>query len=1040
MSRSPSTRCRMLVFALAGASALIPYGVAADESRQAERPPSKSKLNRNWEVHLVHGSHHDLGYTDLPSNVLREHDAHLDKVIEFCEQTADWPEDSRFRYVVEQAWSVQHYLRSCSDDKRKQLIQRMQEGRIEVTATLGNQITGLCSHEELIRLLYPSFRLKRQYGVPIHTAELNDIPGFSWGLASVLHGAGVRYFAPGVQDYFAWGIKVRPNWDEENVIARNMPGAFWWEGPEGSRVLLWYGGPSIEGPHLWTYEQAVRDLTKHLARLEDRGYPYNIVRLKFLGGRRDNSPPALRLSEIVRQWNERQASPRLIVSTNTRFFRELEKRYGEKLKVVRGELPDTDYPVGAISTARETGVNRLTHHQLASAEKSAACAAMVSDYVYPADTLAESYECVLMHDEHSWGMAHPVGPAQEAAVRQKGELAYRGAALAHDVLVKSTNRIADQIALEENGYHVVVFNPLARRRTDVVRMPAYPPAPCSSPMYWRQDRSGLVLAPSTVLGRRTVQLPADLLQNPFDLIDLSTGQGVPCQIITLTDPLAARPFASARYALGHISQTSQGALNRGKSQLMDLVFVAEDVPPLGLKTYRIVPRERPPKHETSLRIGDRTLESRFYRIAIDPQTGAVDEIIDKETGRQWVDREAAYGVNQVIVRKPKSGDVFPHAESQIQPAESGPVMATLVVKGNGPGCPQRTQEITLYDSVKRIDFATRLLKDATPHQEVYVAFPFKLDNARFRFEASNSVIEPIRDQWPGSNTSTYAVQDWVSARDDRGGVVYCSREAPLIKLGRLWPPAVSQAHHGVTSPDYGEDFLRDPARFGRGHIYSYVMAVNFRTNFQPVQVADALFRHSLTTHSRNGSPSECGEFGRAVANPLAAVAIQGPQDGPLPASGSFCQLDQPNVVLRTVKAAEDGDGIIVRLAETAGRACTVAVNLPNFRILRAHRTNLVEEDEAEIPHEEHTVRLNMAAHSIATVRLRGDPQSALVRWPYRCRRFDYRFASDYAEAAVAGVLNVCGRSDLTERTSAWHDNLRSDLLGCGPSRWVCWRR
>jgi hypothetical protein len=28
--------------------------------------------SRRWEVHLVHGSHHDLGYTDLPSNVLRE--------------------------------------------------------------------------------------------------------------------------------------------------------------------------------------------------------------------------------------------------------------------------------------------------------------------------------------------------------------------------------------------------------------------------------------------------------------------------------------------------------------------------------------------------------------------------------------------------------------------------------------------------------------------------------------------------------------------------------------------------------------------------------------------------------------------------------------------------------------------------------------------------------------------------------------------------------------------------------------------------------
>lgn len=70
------------------------------------------KPQRHWTVHLVHGSHHDLGYTDIPSNVLREHDQYLDQVIELCERTADWPEDSRFRYVVEQTFHVRILPRS----------------------------------------------------------------------------------------------------------------------------------------------------------------------------------------------------------------------------------------------------------------------------------------------------------------------------------------------------------------------------------------------------------------------------------------------------------------------------------------------------------------------------------------------------------------------------------------------------------------------------------------------------------------------------------------------------------------------------------------------------------------------------------------------------------------------------------------------------------------------------------------------------------------------------------------------------------------
>jgi len=55
---------------------------------------------RRWQVYLVHGSHHDLGYTDLPSNVLAEHDAFLDAVLNYCDETDDWPAESRFHYAA----------------------------------------------------------------------------------------------------------------------------------------------------------------------------------------------------------------------------------------------------------------------------------------------------------------------------------------------------------------------------------------------------------------------------------------------------------------------------------------------------------------------------------------------------------------------------------------------------------------------------------------------------------------------------------------------------------------------------------------------------------------------------------------------------------------------------------------------------------------------------------------------------------------------------------------------------------------------------
>jgi hypothetical protein len=929
---------------------------------------------KHWEVHLVHGSHHDLGYTDIPSNILREHDGYMDRVLKFCEETADWPEESKFRYVAEQAWSVLHYIEHRPLKAVKRLIRLMREGRIEVTAFLDNETSELCSHEEQVRLAYPAFRLKRRFGIPIRTAELNDIPGVSWGLVSVLTGCGVRYFAPAIQDYFAWGFKVHPHWDEQAILPRDMIGAFWWEGPDGDRVLFWYGGDKIEGPWLWTYQQSERDLPKYLTDLDQRGYTPDLVRLKFHGGKRDNSPPDIRISLIAREWNSRWAYPKLIVSTNAHFFERFEKEEGSHLRVLRGDLPNTDYPIGAISRAREVGINRLTHDMLTSAEKLAACAATVSDYEYPSETLAEAYVCTLFHDGHVGGMAHPLGPPQEAAWAQKSEYAYRASALSHDILIKSTNRIADQVRLDCEGYHIVVFNSLVQERTDVVHLLVTPPTPCSRPMYWRDPASGekdfRELASSPAIGRRIINLPAEILERPFELVDLSTDKRVPYQVITLSDPLAARPLAAHRWALGQIEQQDQTILYYDQGHLLDLVFVAEDVPPLGYKVYRIAPTDQQPTFASSLRIGENWLENRFYRIELDPVNGAIVSIFDKSLQREWVDRQAPHGFNQLLVRSPRNGDISLPNHSLIKPAEIGSVMATLIVKGDALGCPQLTQEISLYEDIKRIDFANRLLKDATPLLELYFAFPFAVQQPKFRYEASNSVIEPIRDQLPGTNTDAYTMQHWVAVWDDDGGVTWTSLEAPVMEVGDLWPGYVSQAHHGITPPGYGHEFLRDPAQLVKGYIYSYIMNNNFRTNFEPVQVADALFRYSMTSHEGDWRKGEARDFGWSVATPLEPVCIKGPQDGFLGKATNFCQLDLNNVLLLTMKIAEDGDGLILRLAETEGRDSIVTVVLPYFEITQAFKTNLVEENQGVLSYDRHSFQVSMRANGIATVRCR----------------------------------------------------------------------
>ena len=382
---------------------------------------------------------------------------------------------------------------SSSRTDRKEVRQKLgkyvQEGRIEIPALFGNEIGALCSHEELIRLMYPSFRLKRELGAPIRTASITDVPGLSWGLPTVLAGAGVKYFFAGLPDYFGWGGRgVHGFWDEAAILRHGIPDAFRWEGPDGGSVLVYYQGgyggfTGGIGPH--SYEEILEHLPGKLAAIEKQGSPLSVVR--YIHNGVDNFPPDVEISRVVRQWNDRWAYPKLIVATNAMFFEQLEKQCHD-VRTFRGELPDTDYVVGAASTALETGINRVAHDRLHAAEKFATMASLLADYPRPPDksfwitthgrypdlnrTLGEAYENALLYDEHTWGMAHPAGTLQDWSWSDKSRYAYRAAGLAESILGGSLGAIADRIALDKDGQHLVVFNALSVTRTDVVRVPS----------------------------------------------------------------------------------------------------------------------------------------------------------------------------------------------------------------------------------------------------------------------------------------------------------------------------------------------------------------------------------------------------------------------------------------------------------------------------------------------------------------------------------------------------------------------------------------
>jgi alpha-mannosidase len=96
----------------------------------------------------------------------------------------------------------------------------------------------------------------------------------------------------------------------------------------------------------------------------------------------------------------------------------------------------------------------------------------------------------------------------------------------------------------------------------------------------------------------------------------------------------------------------------------------------------------------------------------------------------------------------------------------------------------------------------------------------------------------------------------------------------------------------------------------------------------------------------------------------------GNPDRPLPAEGaSFLQIDQPNVVLVTWKQAEDGNGTILRLLETAGHDTTAAIRFEHLTVDAAKLCNAVEDDLKDLRVEGNTLRVNLRANEVVTVRV-----------------------------------------------------------------------
>ena len=398
-------------------------------------------------------------------------------------------------------------------------------------------------------------------------------------------------------------------------------------------------------------------------------------------------------------------------------------------------------------------------------------------------------------------------------------------------------------------------------------------------------------------------------------------------------------------------------------------FLAKDVPAAGYRTYKLAPVSSAVQTPLPQRYDGKVLENAFYKVSFDGRTGGIASLYDKKLGKELVDLASVYKLGQLIYAaggEEKEGETqwnapdpnklkFSSPESSKQEsAVAGQVFSSVRSMFPMAMFPEAQMEVALYEHERRVDFNFRLRKDHTFKKEaVYFAFPFAGAKPQFRYEIGGGNVRPNEDQFPGACRDWFSVQRWVTVNTADAGVAWSPLDTPLVTFCQMSPG----------------NWL-DELPITNGTVFAYTMNNYWFTNYKASQDGLFTFRYSLTS-DKHIDPGAACLFGESVQAPMRAV-LTVPGEGSaskLPATASLCSVEPANVMVTTIKPADDGKGLIVRLRETAGQETVARVALGASAGGKASRCDLIERVQEALPVDAKTVQIKLKANGMTTLRL-----------------------------------------------------------------------
>ena len=834
----------------------------------AAQKPSVNKYPQLKEVIIVYKTHFDIGYSDMARNVVHKYRTEmLDHTLDNIKKNALNPKDRQFVWTIP-GWPMKQILWEGQEPSRKAAIEKaIRSGNLVVHALPYTLHTETNELEDIVRGLGYSSSIARQYGLALpHDAKMTDVPSHTWSLATLLHHAGVDFFHIGCN---------------QTMQKPDIPVLFWWEGPDGSRLLTMasqgYGTTPLP-PDDWPYTAWI-----------------------YINQTGDNvGPPA---PETVQKnldfYKEHMPGVKVKIGKLSDFSDVLLASKVD-IPVVRGDMPDS-WVHGPMCSPNAVALSRTTRPMIAAGEALQTMEKIWGVFLPDeTETYRKSYEQSLMFGEHTWGYAaqhyrkmpyadwenvYRQGLPEEFVELEKSWDEHdRYIHHAADMLVNPLNNeiaaLADHI--NYSGRRIVVYNPLPWARSGIVTL-------------------NIVYCPEAKAVR-----------------DIESGELLPVVIH------------------GH-----------GEGRKGNIIsFEAKNIPSMGYRTYIVETGQEVATTGLSGSMIDKTIESPWFRIKMNPVMGRIESMVDKRSGKELVDVSAPHGFGQYLYERYGKADVMRFLNAYVFPQymrthgpitdkmdvpdesvytssvssnmklsiEQTPLAISAVMTGviPGPGMAQSVSiRITLYANHPYADLKIGLQKQPDGWPEAgWICLPFRIEEPQYRIGRLGSIIDPLKDIIENSNTRMLWTNTGVALFNNQGGVGFCPVESPLISLGE------PGCHH------FDKNYKpQKPTVYI--NLYNNTWATNFREWWGGTLSSTV----RLWSFDRYNGESSVITPAMEARVPL-LTSRSSCQPGSLPVVQSGFTLSRKGIVVTTFSKNPDGNGTILRLWEEAGLSGSCEVKLP----------------------------------------------------------------------------------------------------------------